>query len=68
MKTIVDITGDGLAKAVTEYWMTRTSQSDAEISVSCINQALIEKHTKGKMRITASTAIRWLKKLGFQWK
>jgi len=36
--------------------------------VTCVYQVLIEGHTKGRMSLTASTAINWLKKLGFQWK
>jgi len=63
---ILDISGQGLAKAVTKYWASRTSQQDAEIRVACVYQALIEKHTKGRMSLTASAAVAWLKKLGFE--
>ena len=65
---MLDISGQGLAKAVTKYWTTQTSQQDAELRVSCVYQALIERHTKGKMSLTASVAISWPKRLGFEWK
>jgi len=62
------ISGQGLAKAVTKYWTTQTSQQDAELRVSCAYHALIAGHTKGKMCITASAAISWSKRLEFEWK
>jgi len=64
---MLDISGQGLAKVVTKYWTRQTSQQDAELRVSCVYQALIERHTKGKMSLTASAAISRLKKLGFEW-
>ena len=63
---MLDISGQGLAEAVTKYWTTQTSQQDAEMRVSCVYQALIERHTKGRMSLTASAAVSWLKKLGLR--
>ena len=67
---MLDISGQGLAKAVTKYCTTQTSQQDAELQVSCIYQAFVERHIKGKMsfKFTALGAISWLKKFGSEWK
>jgi len=65
---LLDISGQGLGKAVTQYWTTHTSQLDAEMRVTCVYQALIKHHTNGKMSLTAPIAIKGLKKLGFKWK
>jgi len=65
---MLDISGQGLAKGVTKYLTTQTSQHDAELRVSSPYQALIERQTKGKMSLTASAAISWSKRLGFEGK
>ena len=50
------------------YWKTRTNEQDAEDRTSWIHQCLLKRKNEGKLSITTSTAVRWLKRLGFQWR
>jgi hypothetical protein len=57
-----------MAAAVTSYWQKHTSLQDGQQRTDWVYQALIDRKEKGNLSITASTAVRWLRKLGFEWR
>ena len=68
LQAAIDISARNMAAAVTAYWQKQTNLQDAQQRTAWVYQALVDRKEKGKLSVTVSTAVRWLRKLGFEWR